>query len=85
MVDKLGINNEVRYTILLKLIKLLKFYIYQLIKLKPKTLQAKNHIMNKLVQKLKEFRKELEKNPENEKVFKKSKIIEEEISIVKVC
>lgn len=40
--------------------------------------------MNKLVQKLKEFKKELEKNPENDKIVKKSKIIEEEISFVKV-
>lgn len=40
--------------------------------------------MNKLVQKLKEFKKELEKNPENDKILKKSKVIEEEISFVKV-
>lgn len=40
--------------------------------------------MNKLVQKLKEFKKELEKNPENDKIIKKSKVIEEEISFVKV-
>lgn len=40
--------------------------------------------MNKLVQKLKEFKKELEKNPDNEKIIRKSKVIEEEISFVKV-